>query len=71
MKRNRNTQSLPKINGSGRNSSPDYNTINGSSKIQNEVESVTSAGKVSTERKIVKPKPKKLKPIRRKQKSNF
>lgn len=74
MKKNRNTQSLPQINGKKkRKTSPDTNTISTSPKILGEIESVTSIAKASeTERKTSKQRgPKKLAPIKRKPKSKF
>lgn len=73
IRRERNTQSLPKIKGGESKSSPGGNTMNASPKMIGDDESVTTIAKVSeTERKNSKPKgPKKLVPLRRKIKSKF
>ena len=72
MRRNRNTQSLPKIHGSPEKNRPEDDGINGSPQLLGEIDSVSSDAKESSiERRFTKPKPKKLKPLKRKNKSNF
>mmetsp|Transcript_25639 Transcript_25639/g.25445 ORF Transcript_25639/g.25445 Transcript_25639/m.25445 type:complete len:108 (+) Transcript_25639:526-849(+) len=69
MRKGRNTQSLPKIHGSPERPREDEDDTNNSPQLLGEIDSVSSNGKeTSIERKLSKPKPKKLKPIKRKTK---
>lgn len=70
MRKARNTQSLPKIHGNPERPNDDEDDTNNSPQLLGEIDSVSSDGKgTSIERKLNKPKPKKLKPLRRKTKS--